>query len=76
MAKTLKDYRKEVKMSRQQLAVAVNIGYSTICRYEQHKAEMKSSYARKFAKYFADTWSYDEDTVLNNLVKSHSRTGG
>lgn len=58
-------------MSRQQLAVAVDIGYSTICRYEQNKVEMKSSYARRFAKYFAKKWSYDEDTVLNNLVKSH-----
>lgn len=52
LAERLKELRKERNLRQEQVAVALDVGMSTYCRYEQGKREPTASVIVRMADYY------------------------
>lgn len=58
LAERLKELRKERDLRQEQIAVAIDVGMSTYCRYEQGKREPNASVLWRMADYYDVTVDY------------------
>lgn len=58
LAERLKELRKERNLRQEQVAVALDVGMSTYCRYEQGKREPTASVLWRMADYYDVTVDY------------------
>lgn len=58
LAERLKELRKEKNLRQEHLAVALDIGMATYCRYEQGKREPTASVLCRMADYYDVTTDY------------------
>jgi len=52
LAERMRELRKERNLRQEQLAVALNLGMATYCRYEQGKREPTASVLERIADYY------------------------
>ncbi len=57
-AERLKELREEKGLSLHQLSKAIGLGASSLCRWENEKADVKGSQLILIAKYFGVTTDY------------------
>lgn len=58
LAERLKELRKESNLRQEQVAVALDIGMATYCRYEQGKREPTASVLCRMADYYGVSADY------------------
>lgn len=58
LAERMRELRKERNLRQEQVAVALDIGISTYCRYEQGKREPTATFLDKLADYYGVSVDY------------------